>query len=62
MSAPVVVEIRGSLVYDVDVVQHGDSALLLACSNGRLDVARWLVSLGLDARSDENNVCAVVAV
>ena len=62
MSAPDVVEVRGSLVCVVDVVQFGDSALLLACSNGRLDVARWLVSLGLDARLDHNNVRAVVVV
>ncbi len=62
MSAPDVVEVRGLLVCDVDVVQGGNSALLLACSNGHLDVARWLVSLGVDARLDHNDVCTVVAV
>jgi hypothetical protein len=62
ISAHDMVEIRGALACGVDVVQGGDSALLLACSNGRLDVARWLVSLGLDARLDHNNVRAVVVV
>ncbi len=62
MSAPNVGEVKDLRVCDVDVAQRGDSALLLACSNGHLDVARWLVSLGLDARLDHNNVCAMVAV
>jgi hypothetical protein len=42
------------------VTQHGDSALLVSCARGRLDVAKWLVSLGLDAKSDRNNVRASV--
>ncbi len=37
--------------------QYGDTALLLACLSGRIDVARWLVSeAGSDARSERNNV------
>ncbi len=42
-----------------DVVsQNGYTALLWACRNGHMDVARWLVSeAGSDARSERNNVC-----
>jgi ankyrin repeat protein len=37
--------------------QDGSSALLLACCNGHIDVARWLVSeAGSDARSERSNV------
>ncbi len=37
--------------------QDGDSALLLACWHGHIDVARWLVSeAGSDGRSERNNV------
>jgi ankyrin repeat protein len=38
--------------------QNGYTALLLACRNGHIDVARWLVSeAGSDARSERDNVC-----
>jgi hypothetical protein len=37
--------------------QRGQTALLLACGNGRLDVARWLVTdVGSDARSERDSV------
>ncbi len=41
-----------------DVVsQNGETALLLACQNGHIDVARWLVSeAGSDARLEQKNV------
>jgi hypothetical protein len=38
-------------------VQDGDTALLLACSNGNLEVAQWLVSsAGSSAVTERNNV------
>ena len=37
-------------------VQLGRTALLAACSAGRLDVARWLLTVGSDARSERDNV------
>jgi hypothetical protein len=40
-----------------EVSQVGDTALLLACRHGHVDVARWLVSdAGSDARSERSNV------
>jgi hypothetical protein len=37
--------------------QNGRSALLLACTGGHLDVARWLVTdAGSDARLERSNV------
>jgi hypothetical protein len=44
--------------------QYGYTALLLACHDGHLDVARWLVTdAGSDARLERTNVgwCWVVA-
>jgi ankyrin repeat protein len=40
------------------VSQAGNTALLLACWSGHIDVARWLVSeAGSDARLERDNVC-----
>jgi hypothetical protein len=37
--------------------QDGSTALLVACANGSLDVARWLVKdAGCDARSERDKV------
>lgn len=37
--------------------QNGDTALLLACFEGRLEVARWLVAeCGCDAQTEHNSV------
>jgi hypothetical protein len=38
-------------------LQNGDTALLLACKGGHLDVARWLVAeAGSDPRSEIDEV------
>jgi ankyrin repeat protein len=43
--------------------QSGCTALLLACANGHLDVARWLVTVaGSDARAERDNVCIPGAI
>ena len=44
--------------------QFGGSALLAACIDGHLDVARWLVTdAGSDARSERDKVsCRVIEV
>jgi ankyrin repeat protein len=44
--------------------QYADTALLLACANGHLDVARWLVTdAGSNARSQQSDVsCTPFAV
>jgi hypothetical protein len=37
--------------------QDGTSAVLLACSNGHLDIVRWLVTdVGSDVRSERSDV------
>jgi ankyrin repeat protein len=42
--------------------QDGDTALLLACDNGHINVARWLVTeVGIDARTEKDNVSAGTA-
>jgi hypothetical protein len=43
-------------------VQLGDTALLLACENGRLDVAKWLVAeAGSNPSTERNNVSAHIS-
>ena len=38
-------------------MQAGNTALLAACSNGQLAVARWLIEeKGVDYRAEKNNV------
>lgn len=38
-------------------VQDGDTALLLACANGHMDVVKWLVTeAGSNAALERNNV------
>jgi ankyrin repeat protein len=43
--------------------QYGNTALLLACDNGHLEVAQWLVSsAGSNAVSERNDVRSVPLV
>jgi hypothetical protein len=43
--------------------QAGWTALLCACANGHLDVARWLVTdAGADVRSERTTVCVVAGM
>jgi ankyrin repeat protein len=70
MMLRVVVFVIPTVVCVAMLSQVGDTALLLACCKGHIDVARWLVSeAGSDARSERNNVgrcddaaCACVVV